>query len=102
MRGSLTIVMSLPNDASQKERDTAEWFVGVIKGLEEKNWMHCPAPGEVIINATGRQSVRVVYHSTITRGDILQDIVKVMSQQVTYCHEQFGVRARFVMSASRQ
>lgn len=98
MRG-LTVVSSLPNDASQGEKDTLEWFVGVIKGLEERNWMHCKAPGELIIARTAGRTMKVVYHSQITRGDIQQDIVKVMSRQVTYCHEQFGVRVRFLMGA---
>lgn len=101
MRG-LTIVLSLPNDASQGERDTAEWFIGAIKGLEEKNWMHCPAPGELIVARTAGGSMKIVYHPRISRGDVLQDIVKVMSRQVAYCREQFGVRVRFLMSAPGQ
>lgn len=39
MRGGvmrvLTVVLALPNDASQGERDTAEWYIGTLKRIEE-------------------------------------------------------------------
>ena len=89
--------MALPLDASQQERDAAEWLVGTLCALEEKNWMRRQEPGAVFVDLS-RGCVRVVYHSGIYDKTVLGDIACAMGVQIDFCHAQFNVRSRFVMS----
>lgn len=92
------IVMSLPEGATQQQRDAAEYLTGMAVGLEERFSCYASSAGIVVIELAKRNTMIARYHTTIIRIDVAQDINDAMLSAVKYCRTAFGVRAGFVIT----